>query len=140
MVANPLTNIPANHIMAVFNSQNGALAVLRELREQGFEEAILFGAEETPVLANTQDGEAGAMEAVVKAAGDQLSEESNYLGQYQKEMRSGNPVIAVPVTGQEESVPVQELLEKHGAHNVRFFGRLAVTDLTPDSNPSSRST
>jgi len=82
----------------------------------------------------------GLVEKAFQAIGDHLSEEPGYMAQYQEEARNGNWVIAVPIGERDESAAVQELLEKHGASNIRFFGRLAVIDLTPESNPSSRST
>ena len=43
------------------------------------------------------------------------------------------------VKGQDEAEAAKEILERYSARNIRFFGKLAVTDLTPLSNPSSRS-
>jgi hypothetical protein len=34
---------------------------------------------------------------------------------------------------------VAGVLVRHGARNVRYFGTLAVVDLTPATNPSARS-
>ena len=31
------------------------------------------------------------------------------------------------------------MIEQMGGHNIRYFGALAVADLTPLSNPSTRS-
>jgi hypothetical protein len=139
MVADPLKSIPANHVMAVITDQAAAHAALDALRQQGFADAILFEGEEIAEQIDPNGEHAGLVEKAVKAIGDHLSEESGYMAQYQEEARNGNRVISVPIAGRDESAPVQELLEKHGASNIRFFGRLAVTDLTPDSNPSSRS-
>lgn len=139
MVANPLKSIPANHVMAVISGPAAASAALNKLHHQGFADAILFEGEEIADQIDPKGEHAGPVGKAVKAAGDHLSEEPSYLAQYQEEARHGNSVIAVPIASRDESASVQELLEQHGASNIRFFGRLAVTDLTPESNPSSSS-
>jgi hypothetical protein len=45
----------------------------------------------------------------------------------------------VAVGEREQANTVRDVLERHGAQNIRFFSRLAVTDLTPLSNPTPRS-
>jgi hypothetical protein len=83
--------------------------------------------------------QAGPISSLFKAIQDHLSEEPNYLAQYQEEARSGNEVLALKVDSREHTEAVREILERHGARNIRFFGRLAVSDLTPASNPTPRS-
>src|SRR5262249_18069364 len=76
---------------------------------------------------------------IVKVIEHHLSEEPNYLAQYQEEARNGREVIAVKVEGQQQVQAVAEIMERYGARNVRHFGALAVADLTPMSNPSKPS-
>jgi hypothetical protein len=47
-------------------------------------------------------------------------------------------VIAV-ASDPDEAAQAGEILESEGAVNVRFFGRLAVTDMSPGTNPSAPS-
>jgi hypothetical protein len=67
-----------------------------------------------------------------------LSDETAYLDHYQEATRNGSLVLAVPAnTAQTDRV--REILELHGAVNIRYFGRLAVSDLTPQTNPTAPS-
>jgi hypothetical protein len=132
--------LPTNHVMAVIDSHNAALEAADELRSHGFPEArLLRGEAITEETDPKAERAANPVSKAIKAVQDHLSEEPNYLAQYQEEARSGRNVVAVLVEGPEEAEGAREILESHGARNVRFFGRLAVSDLTPESNPTTRS-
>jgi hypothetical protein len=136
MLANLLKNIPANNVMAVIDGKAAAFEALVELHKEGFTDAAVFEGEESTEQVEAKTEHTGPVETAVKAAGEHLSEESSYLAQYQEEARLGKQIISVPVANHDAAAQVQEALAKHGARNIRFFGRLAVTDLTPESNPS----
>ena len=76
--------------------------------------------------------------ALIGMLAGHLSDETSYLDQYQEATKNGSLVLAVPANG-EQTNRVREILELHGAVNIRYFGRLAVTDLTPQTNPSAPS-
>jgi len=83
--------------------------------------------------------ESGIVDRALQALFGPLSEQGNYLKQYEEAARNGQTVVAAKAANDEEVERAAAIFEKHGATNVRFFGRLAVTDLTPGSNPSHSS-
>jgi hypothetical protein len=82
---------------------------------------------------------AGVLGKAMKAIQDHLSEQPNFLAQYQEEARAGKEIIAVAVKDESKVSAVSETLQRHGARNIRYFGALAVRDLSPESNPSRQS-
>lgn len=133
-------HIPDNHVVAVISGQQASEAAARDLQSRGFGHALLFHGDEVAEKVDPKGEHSGPIGRVVKAVQDHLSEEPDYLEQYQEEARAGNEVVAVRVDDRDQAEAVKEILEQHGARNVRFFGKLAVTDLSLTTNPSARST
>ncbi|MPZ49461.1 MAG: hypothetical protein GEU75_09225 [Dehalococcoidia bacterium] len=131
--------IPNNHVVAVISGPAAAEAVTRELQQDGFDQLLLFRGNDIAETVDPKGENAGPLAKLVKAVQDHLSEEPNFLTQYQEEARNGNDVVAVQVQNKDQAYEVKEILERHGARNLRFFGLLSVTDLSPESNPSLRS-
>jgi hypothetical protein len=131
--------IPNNHVIAVINGSDAAAQAAGELERLGFSQTHLFTGEEAKLAIDSKGENSGFATRILRAAQDHLSEETNYLAQYEEEARNGNDVLAVKVESQDQAREVKDLLEKHGARNVRYFGTLAVEDLTPETNPSARS-
>ena len=132
-------NIPNNHVIAVISGKESGETAARELQGRGFFQTHLFRGEEAAETIDARGENSGILTKVLKAAQDHLSEEPNFLAQYQEEARNGNEVIAVKADNQEQANEIKDILDRHGARNVRFFGTLAVADLTPESNPTARS-
>jgi hypothetical protein len=139
MVKENLEQIPTNHVIAVIAGSDSALAARDELEKAGFERPVLLRDEGAARAMDAKGEHSGPIAQVFKAIQDHLSEQQNYIAQYEEEARAGNDVIAVSVKDRDHAEMAREVLERHGARNLRFFGRLAVTDLTPTTNPSSRS-
>jgi hypothetical protein len=126
--------------MAVIDSHAEAVEAEDELKSHGYGEARLLRGESIAEEVDPKSEKAAnPVSKAIKAVQDHLSEEPNYLAQYQEEARAGHDVVAVMVEGPDQAEDVREILESHGARNVRFFGRFAVSDLTPESNPTTRS-
>ena len=131
---------PRDHVFAVVGSRDAARAAIDSLIRQGYSESIVFEGED---VTNDVDpkGEktANPIEKVLKAIGDHLSEQPNYLSQYQEEARNGHVVLAVRVKDAEDAQRAGAMLHQMGGQNIRYFGAMAVADLSPLSNPSTRS-
>jgi len=132
-------SITNNHVIAVIDGDLAARAAADELRSKGFVHTDLFQGEEMARQVDLKGEAAGPLGKLLKAVVDRLSEEPNYLAQYQEEARDGHTVLAVAVDSREQAHEVKPILGRHGARNLRFFTRLAVTDLSPETNPSARS-
>jgi hypothetical protein len=125
--------IPSNHVVALVKDSSTASEVSNELKRAGLDETIIVT---EPRVGERLEAENGIVGRVLGRLGNHLSEEPSYLDQYEEAVRNGQTVVAVKATGDDEVRRAQDVLQKHGAMNIRHFGRLAVSDLTPDSNPS----
>jgi hypothetical protein len=132
-------HIPDNHVVAVINGDASAGPIGQSLEREGFDHNVLFRGNEIAENIDPKGEHAGPLTKVLKGIQEHLSEQPNYLAQYQEEARKGNVVIAVQVENREQADTVRGILERSGAQNIRFFGKFAVHDLTPDTNPSYRS-
>ena len=130
---------PRDHVFAVVPSRDAARTTIESLIRQGYTESVVFEGEDAANEVDAKGEKAGPIEKVLKAIGDHLSEQPNYLSQYQEEARSGNVVLAVRVKDADDAERAGKMIEQMGGHNIRYFGALAVADLTPLSNPSTRS-
>jgi hypothetical protein len=126
--------IAPNHVVAVVASRDKASEIAGEVEAAGLPEAI--------VITDDQVGERLEAEStlpmrVFQRMFNHLSEEINYLNQYEEAARRGQTVVAVKAENDDEVETAKGILSKHGAVDIRYFGRMAVSDLTPDSNPSA---
>src|SRR5438046_885992 len=85
---------PRDHVFAVVPSRDAARATIEALIKDGFRESIVFEGEDVTREVDPKGEQAGPLEKVLKAIGDHLSEQPNYLSQYQEEARSGHVVLA----------------------------------------------
>jgi hypothetical protein len=106
---------------------------VNRLKRAGFEEVLVM-----PHVDAKGEG-TNPISALVEKLTGHLSDETGYLQQYKEATENGGTVLAVPADQGEEADKVREILEFEGAVNVRYFGRLAVTDMTPETNPSAPS-
>jgi len=131
--------LPDDHVVAVIAGEDAAKQAASELHAAGFAETSLIEGDEATKIFDARGERSGALAKVVKAVQDHLSEEPNYLAQYQEEARSGNEIVAVKVDDHDQAETAKLILERHGARNIRYFGKLAVSDLSPGTNPTTRS-
>lgn len=127
----------ANHVIGVIGDHGAASKLTAALQQAGYADAELFTGEQGATEIQELKGSTGIFGAIVGAVQSHLSEQTNYVAQYEEEARNGNIVVAVEVPGSEEAGAAQALLERHGAQNIRYFGTLAVADMTPETNPSA---
>jgi hypothetical protein len=130
---------PRDHVFAVVPSRDAARTAIDTLMQQGYMESIVFEGNAITHEVDPKGERAGPIEKVLKMIGDHLSEQPNYLSQYQEEARNGNVVLAVRVENGEDAQRAGAILQQLGGHNIRYFGAMAVSDLSPLSNPSTRS-
>jgi hypothetical protein len=133
------TTVPNNHVMAVMPSTGAIESAIKELRSNGFDDNIVLRGEGVTREVDPKAEQSGLVGTIARAVSDHLSEEQNFLAQYQEEARNGNAVLAVHVDNKDRIEEARDILEHYSARNIRFFGKLAVTDLSPLSNPTTRS-
>lgn len=128
--------IPGNHVVALVKDEATGSEVAEELTSEGFERPTVVSDSR---VGERLEAESGIVARVLQRFSNHLSEETRYLDQYEEAVRNGQTVVAVKAEGHNQVQRVNRVLQKHGATNVRYFGRLAVSDLSPDSNPSMAS-
>jgi hypothetical protein len=129
--------IPANNVVALVKDSATGSAVSAAFIADGLETPLVVSNE---MVGQRLSAKSGIVDRTLQTLFGSLSEQGDYLTQYEEAARNGQTVVAVKVTSDDEMRRAAVILEKHGAMDVRFFGRLAVTDLTPESNPSAAST
>jgi hypothetical protein len=125
-------------VVAVISGGAEAQSAVNSLREGGFAGGAIYSGEELVEKVDAKGENAGLLTKALRAVQDHLSEETNYLHQYQEEARVGKQVVTVPAKDIHEAEQARDVLERHGAHNIRFFDSLAVVDLEL-TNPTARS-
>lgn len=128
--------VPSNHVLALVKNIQTAVSAADELEGMDFERPIIVTNEH---VGERLEQESGLLARLFQRMSNHLSEETKFLEQYEQAVRDGSIVIAVKASGEEDVERVTEVLKRHHAMNLRFFGVLAVSDLTPDSNPSAGS-
>jgi hypothetical protein len=124
-------------ILAVV-SRLASAAVLKDLERAGFSGAQALTGEQATLVLDPKGEHSGPAGKLLRMVQDHLSEETDYLMQYEDEAQKGQTVLAVPMANKEDVEVARDIIGRHGGRNVRLFGTVAVTDLTPLSNPSLR--
>jgi hypothetical protein len=126
------------HAVAVINGFEAARSAARALKDAGFSEVTLYTSGQLEAEVDAKGDNSNFITKALRSLEDHLSEENNYLHQYQEEAKLGNQVLAVAVPDREGAERASEIIMEHGGHNVRYFAGLAVVDLDPAS-PTARS-
>ena len=129
--------VSGERVLATLGSNETARRAAEDLERNGHTPATLLTGEQFRELVDPHGEEAGIIGKIARTVAEHLSEEPNYLMHYQDEANEGRGVVAVNVNSREEADEVGAILVKHGATNMRYFGRLAVSDLTPTTNLSA---
>jgi hypothetical protein len=122
------TYSPRHYLIAVFDDPFRAAAAVTALHDGGFADssaAICPGAQ---FLANWADfvRRRGPLERLIDLY---PSEETAALGDYLAEAERGASFVTVHVMAQPDITRARDLLEPLGAHGMRYYGDLTITDL-----------
>jgi hypothetical protein len=131
-------NLTNNHVVAVINGAESASQAAKELAAAGYTNPVNLTGEEGARQIDAKGENSHVFARILSMVEDHLSEATNYMKQYEAEARDGKHILAVEVLEREHADGACEILVKNGATNVRFFGKMAITDLTPETNPSIR--
>jgi hypothetical protein len=132
-------NLSNNHLVGVIDRDTQAAKAVNELEAAGYHHPVILTGEEGASQIDARGENGGFFAKIRGRIEDHLSEEPNFLKQYEEEARAGKHVVAVEVPGRDEAEKARQVLDHNGAQNIRFFGKLAVSDLSMESNPSAPS-
>ena len=120
--------VPANHILAVVNSDIEAAIIVEALNKNGFsadEIGVLTGAEESKKL-DAATGNKGLFSKLVTTGVDAGDRDTDYMREYRRALLNGSAVIAVVANNHETRESARKILKEGSARFITFFGRFAT--------------
>jgi hypothetical protein len=128
-------NYPEDHIVAILDSPEAAVAAAEALTTGGFLESevtLACGVEAADRL-KASSGRPGLIGQLLQIA-DSLgirTEELEIRHEYEEALRRGRVTLLVFVPTEERKERAAEILRKHGAHFINFMGQLTIEQLAP---------
>jgi hypothetical protein len=126
---------PANHLLAVLDTQEQVNAAVAALTAGGFLESEIHpatGVERADALGSAT-GHRGFVGMVIRLA-ERLGvadEEMETKNRYEQVMRDNRFVVAVAAPTEERKDRAAEILREHGGHTMAFFGKHTIEYLIP---------
>ncbi|HEU5229595.1 MAG TPA: universal stress protein [Ktedonobacteraceae bacterium] len=124
---------PKDYVIAAIDDESEARQAMRELEDAGIaaenihfftSRQVLESAEDTAVTRSPLSRLADVFQAVA-------SDDDAHVLIYVEEARRGRNIINVLAENSEQVQTISDILVKHHAHNIKYFGRWAVTVLHP---------
>ncbi|MDP4218854.1 MAG: hypothetical protein Q8916_05560 [Bacteroidota bacterium] len=122
--ANSFSTYPTNRVCGIFDNSMDARSALDALLEQGIVEKnidIFHGAEGSDILdaGGERHGLAAKIATQLRAYGDM---ENGILRSYEEAMLHGSYLFEVKAETDEIKESVEQILSRHGAHSINYFG------------------
>jgi hypothetical protein len=121
---------PTNRLLAVIDDSAEAAAVLAELKTAGFADRdleILRGEEGADRMDGT--GEVSGWLGKLRRAFDfTLMDQLVDFATYERALRDGRAVVMVHVHGDAPKQGALQILKRHGAHFMNYYGRFATEE------------
>ena len=124
---------PINEILGVLPDHASGEEVIKDLREAGLPgDAIrlLHEEEASDKIVGATGQDAGIATRIFKFLEQMHTDGAVYLDQYREAGRQGKEVLAVKIGSPEQVDVVQQILSRHYAQNVRYFGTWEIKDLS----------
>jgi len=124
---------PINEVLAVLPTPDKANEAIRDLKTAGFSGdrvRLLEGSEADDKIVGSIGQNAGLATKLFKFFEQMHTDASVILEQYREAGKSGKEVLAVKIEKPEEVDIANEVLSRHYAENIRYFGTLGITDLS----------
>lgn len=127
------SKIPTNHVVGVLSGSKSVDDAVNKLQRAGYDDVVVM----TRVDAAGEG--TNPVSALWEKLSGHLSDETGFIDQYKEAAESGKVVLAVGADQGEEADRAKAIMELEGAVNIRYFGKLAVTDMSIPTNPSAPS-
>lgn len=125
MTDQPFAGYPQHYLLGIVDDHEAAHAAVEELEREGISDAqVLEGREGAEQL--DSDGTSHGLFSTLLRTVEQHLSEMDHLGQYEQAVRSGASVVAAYGEDEDERARAIEVLERHDARFVNYFGALAV--------------
>ena len=126
----PTSSFPKDHVVAIIDSMNEAEQAVQALQQAGYsaDDIHLYSSQDfIHSFESTQQHASGFAKALHTFQGS--SDEGFAGNMYLDEAHRGNSILSVRVPKEDHAEHVSDILKKHHAHLIKYFGTWAVTDL-----------
>ncbi|MDP9207342.1 MAG: hypothetical protein M3O65_02380 [Actinomycetota bacterium] len=126
----PSTTFPQHHVVAVVDDLDAAKQAVQAFVDAGVtaDDLHLFPSQEFLSMVSETHEQADRVQAMVHRLS--VSSSEGFAGDwYMEAARNGGNILAVHARGDEQVERARALLADANAYGIRYFGRLAITDL-----------
>ena len=126
--ANEATAFPLFKVVGIFETSEEATAAVDELKLRGFQGADIevFSGDPGDEDIHTSGTGDGLLSRFIRALNN-FTYDRIILERYEAALRTGNYLVAARIHKTEEKDGAAQILHRHNAHNVEYFG-LAITE------------
>lgn len=119
-------------IVGVIDTPADAEQAAQELRNAGFadDEVRLSHGPEAEQSAQDQAAHQGFFKRILSELVGDTNEKGSFADDYSAEARMGHSIISVYAPQTEDIAQAQQILEAHGAHRIKHYGRWTVNQLS----------
>ena len=116
---------PLHSLVAAFHSMDEMNGVIDELTKSGFaaEDVRSFVGEEGIQAMDFEGSSHGWISALLRYL-QHIGPDRTYLDRYETYLRDGDGILMVHAPGEEQKQTAADIMKKHAAHRVTYFGML----------------
>lgn len=124
---------PKNYVVGVIDDHQAARQATQAFRDAGYdaEEVRLMEGNEVLQKAQELDEHKNWLQRLLSSFQDRTDETGARV--YEREARAGKHVLHVRADSPDEVDKISALMQRYGAHTVKFFGTWSVADVPPQS-------
>ena len=121
---------PIHSLVAVFHSVDALNKTISELTNAGFvrDEMRSFVGEEGMQQMDFDGSAHGSLAEVLRAL-QHIGPARTYLDRYEKYMQDGDSILIVHAPQDERKQIAADIMKKHSAHRVTYFGTLVIEEV-----------
>ena len=122
---------PTDHIVGVMDTESSSQETLKALKDQGVpeNEIDLFHGRSITQACLSHDHQQRVLDKVATWLSSAFSDDADFAREYLDEAAHDHDLIMVHVARSEQVETVRQVLVAHGAHRLRYYALLTVTDL-----------
>ncbi len=121
----PLAGYPEHYLLGIVDDQAEAAVAATELHQEGIEEVQVLTGKAGADLLDSDGSEHGLLATLLRTI-EHIAAEIDHLGEYERAVREGAAVVAAYVEEEPSRERATEILRRHDARFVNYFGPLAV--------------
>ena len=130
-VTAPFVGYPKDRVLGIFDHQDSAKRAMDTLRAAGYDRVQRYAGQRGAISLDSQGSEHGIAASAERTI-EHIASDVSDLEEYDVAVRDGHIVLAVLVEDGDRRQDVGDMLHRHGASLIRYFGSLAVETLSVD--------